>query len=173
MEKQTPAHTHALAHTLTIHTNLSHTHTHTRTDTDPHAFTLAHTCAISAHITYRRYKRARMRRQTTGHLLEILIRAHVVDQPRELRDHTAPELRLLLVRDRRQTCKYVGAGSSAAPYLTLSTQSTLQRLSFIWLRRVSKRFLLPNASSKAARRRWAADPPPAYSPVRPLHMCAV
>ena len=57
-------------------------------------------------------------------LSEILARAQVVDQLRELRDEAAPELRLLPVRDRRETCTCVSQRLSRL--LPVSTQSTLR-----------------------------------------------
>lgn len=62
------------------------------------------------------------------YLIQILVGAHVVDQPRELRDHTAPESRLLPVGARRET--FFSASYAPLHLLPTAEYPKLSALSF-------------------------------------------
>ena len=97
------------------------------------------------------------------YLIQILVGAHVVDQPRELRDHTAPESRLLPIGARRET--FFSASYAPLHLLPTAEYPKLSALSF-----AAARALPALGISEAPVCLWmqpcAAAPPPSSSSVR-------
>ena len=75
-----------------------------------HASGFTHARCLQKHTHTAAWREA-VRSRPGPDLSEIVVRAQVVDELRELRDEAAPELRPLRVRDRREACQSITPAS--------------------------------------------------------------